>query len=500
MFFNNKKKRLLEWQQLLIPKSTKLILSEFQLKEMTNETVNNHLKIINDCCKILQTTVKPEVFFSRLNLLFVHTKAITVFEPYINFVSVNPSQALNKAIEEKQEVVFEFLKRYFSSVLDKIDTLKTEKSKLFQLQKFYDSLQKYQEYIDKKNIDYYTNQYNEYANIIKPNQKFNTSDKFKTIDKIDKEKFFYVSNTLNSSSSYSPWNDCKNPDDEYTNTIFLSIFQFGHVLSSDPNSYPRWLSYRLNVTNPIAKQNEMLQKGYIEKENFQSALKKLKVNELKEILKKYDIIHKGKKADLIELVINNVNPELIENQLNFVYVLSTTGNVFVESNQRYLEIFRLHNRYQVTASEFFELEKYYDTNLSVKEITWNIINDRYMFFFQNRNYGFARCELLYCAYFLEDEQKLTDSLKYYIWVLYYDVSGNHNGSSIDSYDEIILASGIIEKLQKYKEYYNDNMVENCYKNIILPNIYLTQNQFIKLLQLIFDNNYSQKLVENNLCQ
>ena len=84
--------------------------------------------------------------------------------------------------------------------------------------------------------------------------------------------------------------------------------------------------------------------------------------------------------------------------------------------------------------------------------------------------------------------------------MYYDVSGNHNGSSIDSYDEIILASGIIEKLQKYKEYYNDNMVENCYKNIILPNIYLTQNQFIKLLQLIFDNNYSQKLVENNLCQ
>jgi len=499
MIFGKKKKKLLKWQQILMPNSTKLILSEHQLENITLTTVENHINVINDCCQLLQTTVNPETFFRRLNLLFERASSLSLLEPYITFVSIKPSEALNVAIQEKQEMIFQFLKRYFSSVLDKIETLKTEKSKLFQLQQFYDALQKYQKYMDKKNIDYYTNQYNKYTNILKSNQKVNTSDKFKTIDKIYKEKFFNISNMLNSSAPHSPWNDCQDPDDEYTNTIFLSIFQFGHVLSSDPNSYPRWLSYRLNVKNPITKQNEMLKKGYIEKENFQLALKKLKVNELKEILIKFDIPPKGKKADLIELVINNVSPELIENQLNFAYVLSATGNKFVESNQKYLEIFKLHNRYQITASEFFELEKYYDTNLSVKEITWNIINDRYIYFFQNRNFGLARCELLYSAYFLEDEQKFTDSLRYYIWVLYYEVSGNHNNGSIESYDEIILPPGIIDKLQKYKEYYNDIMVEKCYKNIILPNIYLTQNQFIKLLNLIFDNNYSQKLIDNNLC-
>lgn len=316
---------------------------------------------------------------------------------------------------------------------------------------------------------------------------------------IQKDKLINITTKLSSDGTYNPWTNEENPDDEYTNTIFLTMFEHGKELYTTPDGYPRWLSYELNIKNPISKHKEMIEKGLLEIENYELALSHLRVSDLKSILTEYSITPKGKKQNLIELVKQNIEENKISDRLVYKYVLSEKGKEYINKHKAYVEIRKL-KRYQISAAEFNKMKSKYPPYLSVRDIAWGILNNRYNFNYINKKFGLARNELLYCAYFLEDEQKLTDSLKYYIWVLYYDVSGNHNGSSIDSYDEIILASGIIEKLQKYKEYYNDNMVENCYKNIILPNIYLTQNQFIKLLQLIFDNNYSQKLVENNLCQ
>lgn len=61
---------------------------------------------------------------------------------------------------KKQSLIFNFLKGYFSSVLEKISILKTNKSKACSLQSFYYSLENYKSCMNEENINYYTNLYN----------------------------------------------------------------------------------------------------------------------------------------------------------------------------------------------------------------------------------------------------------------------------------------------------------------------------------------------------
>lgn len=68
--FGKSKKELLLWQNLIICGSpNKLVMSEKQLKLATEQQATNDLRIIQDCIKIISDTVKPDIFFSRLDLL-----------------------------------------------------------------------------------------------------------------------------------------------------------------------------------------------------------------------------------------------------------------------------------------------------------------------------------------------------------------------------------------------------------------------------------------------
>lgn len=160
----SKNTKLLEWQNILLDKPCeRLITSEKELIKMSDLTIKNRIKIADDCSKLLQKTTKPDVFFERLSLFENTMEYLSRLEPYVAFKDVKPSVALNAIKKEKQEIIREFLIRYFSAVFDKIENLKTAKSKINNLQNFYDSLEKYKSEMNEDNIDYYTTKYNVYT-------------------------------------------------------------------------------------------------------------------------------------------------------------------------------------------------------------------------------------------------------------------------------------------------------------------------------------------------
>lgn len=159
-----RKEELLLLQKTLVKNSPdRLMYSEKQLKALAHQSAKNSLRIAEDCAKILQTTVKPDVFFDRLQLLAWHTSNLALLEKYVRFSGASPTTVFSALTREKQDCIAEFLVRYFGKVLAKADSLKTAKGKLNQYQKFFDSLKPHFEEMSAENIDYVETKYRVYT-------------------------------------------------------------------------------------------------------------------------------------------------------------------------------------------------------------------------------------------------------------------------------------------------------------------------------------------------
>lgn len=151
----SKRDELLALQKIVLEDSPEeLIMPEWQLRATADEKARNSHRIMNDCSTILRTTVNPEVFFDRLQLLSTHCRVLADLEQYISFSGASPTDVLNTLVNEKQDIIREFLVRCFQSADAKADTLKTSRGKLNQYQRLYDSLIPYFAEMDTGNIDF----------------------------------------------------------------------------------------------------------------------------------------------------------------------------------------------------------------------------------------------------------------------------------------------------------------------------------------------------------
>lgn len=152
--------KLLKLQKLVIEDSPDVLTySGAQLYAIAEEKSANSFRIANECSSILQTTVDPDTFFERLQLFSTHCRSLVDYEEYISFSGATPTELYNTLILEKQELIKEFLVRYFSKVDIKASGLKTVKGQLNQYQRFYDSLTPYFSEMDADNIDYIETKY-----------------------------------------------------------------------------------------------------------------------------------------------------------------------------------------------------------------------------------------------------------------------------------------------------------------------------------------------------
>lgn len=162
--FGKKKKekeaRLLELQNILLAdKYDKLITTEKNLMQFANDKIANNNRISAESSKLLQTTTKPDVFFGRLELLEEKTTELVALENYIAFSDPKPSYVLEVFRKEKNQITDQFLTRYFNSVLDKVETLKTDSAKNKNIQKCYDTLKPYFDCMSENNVLYAENFY-----------------------------------------------------------------------------------------------------------------------------------------------------------------------------------------------------------------------------------------------------------------------------------------------------------------------------------------------------
>lgn len=151
---------LVDWQVTLTGSySDKRRLSKAQLIKMTEQVIADNMRIFDDSVNIINSTTKPDVMFSRLELAEKCLLKLRAIEPYLKYqnkftFNEMPSDLYERFQDEKQSYIHTFLLRCETAVVDKAYSMKTEKGRKNQFDKFYQSVQEYMRLMNDGNRRY----------------------------------------------------------------------------------------------------------------------------------------------------------------------------------------------------------------------------------------------------------------------------------------------------------------------------------------------------------
>lgn len=278
-------------------------------------------------------------------------------------------------------------------------------------------------------------------------------------------------------NDYDPWAKTTMPrNDNYAIAGFIAYCQHGgNPIGKTNDDYPRYFSYRYYVNDPIKYHKQVIADGYLTEADAKDSLKRLTVVQLKEILLNNNLPEKGKKAELIERILENVDTQNLN--LPILYVPTVKGYEHLEKYRYFFEI----EKYNISISDFEYAKEHSHPTAKTNDIIWGILNARCNKNNLSGDFGIARNDLYYCAEFLKSEQRFTDALYYYILVLYYDLSG----CSVN-FKDISIAPGLSRQIFELKEYYVESIPSKCYRHS-LPHHYLKQESFTRFINDIFED-------------
>ena len=269
----------------------------------------------------------------------------------------------------------------------------------------------------------------------------------------------------------------KSRNDDYIIAAFVHYCEYGgKPIGKTSNDYPSYFNYDFHVNNPAKHHQKVIDEGYLAPAPLSVSLGNLKVDQLKQILIANGLPEKGKKDALIERIVENVDLSTLK--LEVVYVPTDKG---WEHLRKYEYLFVV-KKYGITPAEF-EAKQAELKSSRTNDVIWRILNDKFNEYNMEGYIGGARNVLNWQAELLASEDKNVDALYHYILVLYYDMKSYGNGSA----EDVWLAPAIVKAIYDKKEFYSAEMVDRCFDRYPLPQYKMSKAKFIKLLNLIFED-------------
>ena len=129
-------------------------------KHHYNGTIQNCLRISKDCAELINTTKKPNIFFTRYNLLISIINELITVEKKYKLKNPKPSEIKKDLMRKEPYTIDNFIDRYYQNTILKVNSLKTVKAKENSTKKFLADIQDYYIYMDKSAIFKLNNLYN----------------------------------------------------------------------------------------------------------------------------------------------------------------------------------------------------------------------------------------------------------------------------------------------------------------------------------------------------
>ena len=111
-------------------------------------------KQVNESLNLVDSTIKPDVYFSRYDFLLETLERLSEIAKHVKITGGKPSDLLKKLSSRKvrEESVNNFIKRSHDKMMADATTLKTDKSRSTKVSKYFDEMGKYTKNMYPSNI------------------------------------------------------------------------------------------------------------------------------------------------------------------------------------------------------------------------------------------------------------------------------------------------------------------------------------------------------------
>ncbi|MGO5052987.1 SAP domain-containing protein [Lachnospiraceae bacterium LCP25S3_G4] len=289
----------------------------------------------------------------------------------------------------------------------------------------------------------------------------------------------------------------------YAKTVFFWAFRKPSPIRRN-GEYASYFLYECGIRDCVDYHKKLISEGYFVEATPNEKLDALKVPELKEILVALSKPVSGKKAELIDRIIENAESDLIEKYCpDRLYVLSAEGQKFLDEHEAYAELHK--HSWGITWMEYDSCAKPGEAYINV---VWRIINDR----LKTADLQEQRNLYLSLHQILREKGNMSDALEMLLKVFYLDFSGIEGENCYHLYREgiltkkrlkedfqicILLAPGNIKSLSKCKDFYDSEMIDQLYTWQLPMNI-CSKELFKEIIESGINDCFEEELVNTKL--
>lgn len=278
--------------------------------------------------------------------------------------------------------------------------------------------------------------------------------------------------------------------------------------ASVQTGYPVYFYRECHISDARQFHITLIMRGFFCKPDIYQLFNSYTVAELKQIAGERNILKKGRKAELINRLIDTIPPDEQQKYIDSSckYVLSDKGRSFLKTHSDLIEYHRFI-KYDIPFPRFY-INRFPD---GVRRRTFNdnafqILSER-IYKDTLRNYYWSIERDFYSLYEItSSEYMYSESIKYFLQYLYIKTCCVHSAYHYAQYfytkpktiDEPIFFSKIAIEFIELKQFYSPILVDNIYNDLSLPPNFLTCEEFKELLDDMLNENVSDYQKYNDL--
>lgn len=223
----------------------------------------------------------------------------------------------------------------------------------------------------------------------------------------------------------------------YPHEILMLSDASNHCEGCTNKDFCGYWFYKYHVTNPKQILDSLFDRGFIRYANLKEHLNKAKILDLKRMLVKYGMIKTGKKATLIQRLMEGVSPEVLLKEFpKKIYALTEKGKKELQDNSYILLVHR--KDYDMDIWQI-NILKHEHPNCPVRDLIWGNYNKLLLEHIKNFDFGLYGATKYRMASFLMEENKYENALPILSEAIFYELSGlsnNCNPNNIYSFVKI----------------------------------------------------------------